>query len=268
MFDDGDLDDGEPFFGVLLIPDAVDVRSAGVANDLVMFLLQIGEEVEVALVEAVVGAVDIHAYSEGDFGEVLEFEDIGVGAFDSDLLTVFDIDILLFVAAVFKGEAIARFDTLAVETEHFGKDGLNTKFAQIVVRGDDSAVRSDNHSGDAGGENFFHSELFFLVVEQGLQTFVLGLEMSKLSLTGANLVFEGLDTGFMSIEVEEFGNFIKRETEVFQIADGIHFQQLLNRVVAVARPLVDFDGNKEPDAFVMTKGADRDLAESAELTDF
>ena len=42
------LDDGEPFGGILLIPDTVDINGAGSIGNLVAFLIQIGEDLDIS----------------------------------------------------------------------------------------------------------------------------------------------------------------------------------------------------------------------------
>ena len=53
------LDDGEPFFGIFLIPDPIDVDGAGITCDLVALFLQEGEEFDIVVVQFLIRTEDL-----------------------------------------------------------------------------------------------------------------------------------------------------------------------------------------------------------------
>lgn len=55
------LDDGEPFFGIFLIPDPIDVDGAGITCDLVALFLQEGEEFDIVVVQFLIRTEDLQA---------------------------------------------------------------------------------------------------------------------------------------------------------------------------------------------------------------
>ena len=97
------LDDGEPLVGVLLIPDAVNVNGTGCIGNLVALLFQIGEELDIVVIEFLIRAEDLQAGSQRHGRDVLELDESGVSAFLCHLLTVLDVDVLRLVAEVLKG---------------------------------------------------------------------------------------------------------------------------------------------------------------------
>ena len=60
---DRHLDDGEPFIGILLVPDTVDVNGARSTDNLVALLLQIGEELDIVVIEFLIRAEDLQTGS-------------------------------------------------------------------------------------------------------------------------------------------------------------------------------------------------------------
>ena len=110
------MDDGEPLVGVLLIPDAVNVNGTGCIGNLVALFFQIGEELDIVVIEFLIRAEDLQTGSLRHGRDVLELDESGVSAFLSHLLTVLDVDVLRFVATVLDGVAVAGFRAFATQT--------------------------------------------------------------------------------------------------------------------------------------------------------
>ena len=134
------LDDGEPFGRVLLVPDTVDVNGARSTDNLVALLLQIGEELDIVVIEFLIRAEDLQTGSQRHGRDVLELDQSRVCSLLCHLLAVLDVDVLRLVAAVLDGLAVARFRAFAAQTGHFRANHLVAKATEVFKGRDDGTM--------------------------------------------------------------------------------------------------------------------------------
>ena len=131
-----DLDYGEPFLRVFLVPYPVHIAGTRSIDNRVRHFGDFGKELEVALAQLAIWAIDLHTDGCREFRQGLEFHDVGVFPGRCNLLAILYLEIfrLVFLCGL-DGEAIARFRTLAAEPGHFrGYDTHKVHSEGIVVR--------------------------------------------------------------------------------------------------------------------------------------
>ena len=142
------LNNGEPFLWVFLVPGAVDVAGAMLSDSLVALFLHIAEELGERLVEALVGADVLHAEHLGDGGQTLELNDCAVLSHRFYLLTILNIDVHGFILlVVLDGEAVAWRRTLAAETLHLWPNLLIKHGSDGRIVGDDLTMTCHDDFG-------------------------------------------------------------------------------------------------------------------------
>jgi len=109
------LDDGEPFVGILLVPDTVDINGAWSIDNLVALFLQVGEKFNVVVVQFVIRAEDLQASRQRYGRDIFELDESGVSAFLRDLLAVLDVNVLRLVAAMLKNSVEGDFNLVTEE---------------------------------------------------------------------------------------------------------------------------------------------------------
>lgn len=117
-----DLDDGQPFVRIFLIPDSVYINRTRISSNLITFLFEPGKKVYVSLIQLSILSEHLHTGCLRNLRYLLEPDDIGVLAFGGHFLAILDVNILGLVASVFDGIAVARCGTLASQAGHFRTD--------------------------------------------------------------------------------------------------------------------------------------------------
>ena len=115
------LDYREPLFGVFLIPDTIYVASSWCSGYTIALLLNVGKQLHIRLIEAVVGSVVLHADSHRHCRQPLELNYRRVGSHLLHLLAIFNVDVggsILLV--VLNSEAIACRRAFAAKSLHLG----------------------------------------------------------------------------------------------------------------------------------------------------
>ena len=139
------LNNRQPFLGVFLVPDTIDIACAMLTNHLIAVFLDVAEGLGVRLEKSLVGTDMFHAECLGNLGQPLKLDDGAVGAHLLHLFAVLDVDVcrcVLFV--VFHSEAITWRRTFAAETLHLGTNFLVAHRTDGGVVGDDLAVRGND----------------------------------------------------------------------------------------------------------------------------
>ena len=115
------LDYREPLFGVFLIPDTIYVASSWCSGYTIALLLNVGKQLHIRLIEAVVGSVVLHADSHRHCRQPLELNYRRVGFHLLYLLAIFNVDVGgTLHLVVLNSEAIACRRAFAAKSLHLG----------------------------------------------------------------------------------------------------------------------------------------------------
>ena len=126
----GELDDGEPFVGIILVPYAVDIDSTGRFEHFIAGLLHVFEELAIRLVEFLIRAIMLEANGCLYRGEIIERDELRIRFGAPHCFAILDRDIRRRIFGVeFAGETQPRFGTFAAQSLHFRPNNLTAELA-------------------------------------------------------------------------------------------------------------------------------------------